>query len=381
MNKSGLYILIILYAAFISLGLPDQAFGVAWPDMRRFFGQPLDAGGVIIFLLAMMSAFTSFGAGWLRKRLSIAAVLIVSTFLTVVGMLGFALSPVWLVLLVAVLPYGLGAGAIDACLNDYVAKNYSSRQMNWLHACWGIGASLGPAIMTVAVTRFNWQKGYVFIAVLQMILLLFFVFTRKMWKETPVSAASAFDSSLPDKFWMPAPLLSAAFFFVYTAAEFSLSVWFYSVMVEEYRISPALAGSVVVAYWCSLMCGRFLVGIVSDRLGNRKVITGGLAVAALGVLLLFSARPFMLFCGVGLAGLGFSGIYPSMMHETPQRFSSRLASVVTGVQAAMAALGVAVLAPLVGIFISQTSLACFLPCALVMISVLALCNWQLNRIT
>lgn len=121
----------------------------------------------------MMSAFTSFGAGWLRKRLSIAAVLIVSTFLTVVGMLGFALSPVWLVLLVAVLPYGLGAGAIDACLNDYVAKNYSSRQMNWLHACWGIGASLGPAIMTVAVTRFNWQKGYVFIAVLQMILLLF----------------------------------------------------------------------------------------------------------------------------------------------------------------------------------------------------------------
>ena len=249
MNKSGLFILIILYAAFISLGLPDQAFGVAWPDMRRFFGQPLDAGGVIIFLLAMMSAFTSFGAGWLRKRLSIAAVLIVSTFLTVVGMLGFALSPVWLVLLVAVLPYGLGAGAIDACLNDYVAKNYSSRQMNWLHACWGIGASLGPAIMTVAVTRFNWQKGYVFIAVLQMILLLFFVFTRKMWKETPVSAASAFDSSLPDKFWMPAPLLSAAFFFVYTAAEFSLSVWFYSVMVEEYRISPALAGSVVVAYW------------------------------------------------------------------------------------------------------------------------------------
>ena len=114
MNKSGLFILIILYAAFISLGLPDQAFGVAWPDMRRFFGQPLDAGGVIIFLLAMMSAFTSFGAGWLRKRLSIAAVLIVSTFLTVVGMLGFALSPVWLVLLVAVLPYGLGAGAIDA---------------------------------------------------------------------------------------------------------------------------------------------------------------------------------------------------------------------------------------------------------------------------
>lgn len=349
--------------------------------MRHFFGQPLDAGGMIIFLLAMMSAFTSFGAGWLRKRLSIAAVLIVSTFLTVVGMLGFALSSVWLVLLVAVLPYGLGAGAIDACLNDYVAKNYSSRQMNWLHACWGIGASLGPAIMTVAVTRFNWQKGYVFIAVLQMILLLFFVFTRKMWKETPVSAASAFDSSLSDKFWMPAPLLSAAFFFVYTAAEFSLSVWFYSVMVEEYRISPALAGSVVVAYWCSLMCGRFLVGIVSDRLGNRKVITGGLAVAALGVLLLFSARPFMLFCGVGLAGLGLSGIYPSMMHETPQRFSSRLASVVTGVQAAMAALGVAVLAPLVGIFISQTSLACFLPCALVMISVLALCNWQLNRLT
>lgn len=183
MNKSGLFILIILYAAFISLGLPDQAFGVAWPDMRRFFGQPLDAGGVIIFLLAMMSAFTSFGAGWLRKRLSIAAVLIVSTFLTVVGMLGFALSPVWLVLLVAVLPYGLGAGAIDACLNDYVAKNYSSRQMNWLHACWGIGASLGPAIMTVAVTRFNWQKGYVFIAVLQMILLLFLFSLEKCGKK------------------------------------------------------------------------------------------------------------------------------------------------------------------------------------------------------
>lgn len=374
-------ILIILYLGFISLGLPDQALGVAWPSMRGFFGLPLDAAGVLLFFAAILSAVSSFCSGYFLKRYSIITVLVVSCFLTIIGLGGYGLAPNWLFLILATIPFGVGAGAIDAGLNDYVAKNYSSRQMNWLHGCWGIGASLGPAIMTYAlVSKDSWRYGYLLIVTVQITLLLFFITTAGFWKKVKPGVSVNILKPSP-KLLSLTPILSMLMFFIYTCVEASISIWFYSVMVEQRGISVAMAGTWLVMYWSFLTIGRFSIGFFSNRLGNRRIITYGLGGALFFIGLLMWSNNLVTM--LSLCGLGFclAGIYPSMMHETPQRFGHKLAATMTGYQAGMAALGVALLAPLVGIIISNTNLQFLLPILLLLVTIMLLINKMLNART
>lgn len=383
MSKNKLLVLIILYFGFISLGLPDQALGIAWPDMRRFFNQPLDAAGIIIFMTAVLGAVSGFFSGWFIRRFSILFILIISTVLTVMGLAGYAFSLSWTLLILATIPQGLGAGAIDAALNDYVAKNYTSRHMNWLHACWGVGASMGPAIMTFAVSHGSWRFGYVVLAIIQTTLIALFIASRRLWKSTPDASApvKVTEAKAIDKLLSPAPVLSMCFFALYTASEFSVGLWFYSVMVELYHIKAATAGVLIVFYWGSLMAGRFLVGLISNYLGNRKVILLGLVTALSGTMFLFAENYFLILIGLVTIGLGFAGLYPSMMHETPRRFNTKLASALTGFQVAFGSLGVAVLAPLIGFILTRTSLMMFVPLLICTIISMIVISILLNRRT
>lgn len=382
MNRNKLLILVILYFGFISLGLPDQSLGIAWTEMRRFFNKPLDAAGVLISMTAILGAVSAISSGWLIRRFSIIFILIASCVLTVLGLLGYALSPSWLLLVAATVPQGFGAGAIDAVLNNYVARNYSSRQMNWLHACWGIGASLGPAIMTFAVVHWSWRSGYLVLAAIQIALIGLFISSRKLWKTPQMTEAPNDIKNLPSpKFFSAAPLLSLSFFLVYTSVEFGVGIWFFSVMTDSYEIAVSVAGSLTVTYWASMMIGRFGVGIIANQLGNRRIIFYGNLCALTGAFLLFFNNQYLILSGLILCGLGFSGLYPSMMHETPRRFESRFSATLTGYQAAAGSLGVALLAPLIGVIITRTSLSSYVPLMILQILILLAVSQRLNRLT
>lgn len=372
-------ILIILYLGFISLGLPDQILGVAWPDMRADFDKPLDWAGILVVMTAALTAFSGFVSGYFIRRFSVQVILITSCLMTMLGLCGYSWSNRWTLLVFSTIPLGLGAGAIDASLNNYVANHYSSRHMNWLHACWGIGATLGPAVMTfVLAGGRSWRLGYLAVAASQFMLLIIFIATLRLWKQAAaVETTPAADKKF--KLVSACPLCALGMFFIYSSVEVSLGLWFYSVLVEGRQVAPAVAGSWIVIYWSLLTFGRFAVGIFSNRLGNRRIILWGMRGTLAGIALLLPHCSFLTAVGLGICGFSLAGIYPSMMHETPVRFGKKAGALMMGFQAGMSSLGVSLLVPLYGILIERTSLECLVPVLLFMVSLMYLLNDVLER--
>lgn len=379
--KRKLLVLLILYLGFISLGLPDQVLGIAWPSMRSQFDKSLEAAGILVFCVAILTASSSFCSGYFIKRFSTSTILITSGFLTMSGLLGYGLSQTWLQLIICTIPLGIGAGAIDASLNDYVAKNYPSKHMNWLHGCWGIGAAMGPAIMSYSVvSNASWRNGYIIIAGIQVFLVLFFILTAKMWKKS--SPREEIVSLVKkDKILSLAPMLSIFMFFIYTCIESSIGVWFYSVLIEQRAVSTAVAGTWIVLYWSFLTLGRFVIGAISNRLGNRKLINYGIYGAIISLCFLLWNNETLNILSLCTLGFSLAGLYPSMMHETPRRFSSKLAATLTGYQVGMAALGVAILTPLVGVIISNIGLNYLIPILLFLTFIMLVMNKILDART
>lgn len=350
-------LVIILYLGFISLGLPDQILGVAWPDMRQEFHLPLDFAGILVVTTSLCTTISSFLSGHMTKRFSVWSVLVLSAALTGFAMVLYGLSPTWLLVILITIPLGLGAGAVDSVLNDYVAKNLSSRHMNWLHGFWGLGATLGPALMTLGITvSKSWRPGYIFIGLIQLLLLILFLFTKKLWDN---SAAEVPKEHLKVSLLAPKPLLSVLFFFVYTALEGAIGVWFFSVLVEDRGIEKHIAGTLITVYWASLTIGRFIMGYFSKKLDCSKIISTSLSFSILGISLLFIENTTATLFALIITGLSFAAIYPCMMFETSNRFGHREASVLTGYQVGFACLGYALVIPFMGVILDKTSLDTF----------------------
>lgn len=380
MKNSKIIILIILYFGFISLGLPDQALGISWPWMRQSFNKPLDYAGILVTITTLLSAISSFSSGYIMNRYKISLILSASCLLTMGGIFGYAVSPNFYILIICTIPLGLGGGAIDSCLNNYVAENYSSRQMSWLHGCWGIGATLGPIIMTAAIAQQNnWRSGYIAMATIQFILLIGFISTAKLWKLQKKEIAINVDSTI--KLKSPESIAAVALFFLYTTVEASIGLWFYSYMIESLKISPKIAGSGIVLYWGALTAGRFIIGAFANKLGNRKIISYGMVGAIIGMMFLLSNNIFLISFGLCFTGLALAGIYPSMMHETPKRFGTKLGKTLTGYQAGAASLGVATLPPIIGIIIANTSLSYLIPLLICLMSLMYCIGRFLNSKT
>lgn len=379
-NWRAKVLIIIIYLGFISLGLPDQLLGVSWPDIRRTFDQPLAAAGLIVFIVTICTALASFSSGFFIKRYSVARILIVSSGLTILGVLGLALSPAWWLFVLWAIPLGFGGGTIDSVLNYYVATHYSAKHMNWLHGCWGIGATLGPGIITTALAwQNNWRVGYLLVVLVQALLFFLFLSTQHLWGDDK-GQVQAQEHARAVRFWSLPVVFSCFFFFIYTGIEASVGLWFYSVLVEQHLLTKALAGSYIVLYWGSLTVGRFLIGILSQRVGPSKIISAGLLLAFSAVVLLLPAHGILTPLGLILLGVSLAGIYPCMMYETPRRFSKQVANVLTGYQVGMAGLGVASIPGLIGLFISFTSLDFFLPSILLLLSLLLIIDRQLHRL-
>lgn len=367
-------LLIISYLSFISLGLPDQILGVAWVDMRSFFSKPLDYGGVLLFITTIFTITSSFLSSWFIRKFNISKILITSCLLTAIAIMGYGLSYKWWNLIIFSIILGLGAGTIDATLNDWAAKNYSPKHMNFLHGFWGVGATLGAFIMTTAIKyASSWRFGYIIVSLIQFVLCIIFFTSRKLWKITKTSNTPKLEEKNANNkninILSFESIGSMVFFSIYVCLESSIGLWFYSVMVESYYIKKEIAGILIVLYWGSLTFGRFLTGFMTKRFSSSKLITNGILSAILGICFLFSKNLYLITFGLILTGLSLSGLYPNMMHETPKRFNNETATVLTGYQVGFANIGLAILTPMVGFILEKTSLNLF-PIILISLSML-----------
>ena len=357
-------LLIISYLSFISLGLPDQILGVAWVDMRSYFSKPLDYGGVLLFITTIFTITSSFLSSWFIEKFNISKILILSCFLTAIAIMGYGLSFQWWNLIIFSIILGLGAGTIDATLNDWAAKNYSPKHMNFLHGFWGVGATLGAFIMTNTIKyASSWRFGYIIVALIQFILFIIFITSRKLWKITNTSYKTKLEEKNTNnknkKILSFEAISSMVFFSIYVCLESSIGLWFYSVMVESYNIKKEIAGILIVLYWGSLTLGRFLTGLMTKEFSSSKLITNGIIFAILGICFLFSKNLYLITIGLILTGLSLSGLYPNMMHETPKRFNKETATILTGYQVGFANIGLAILTPMVGVILEKATLSLF----------------------
>lgn len=369
-------LVLLAFVAFIALGLPDGLLGVGWPSIRAGFAIPLDAIGML--LVASVAGYTtsSFLSGFLLSRIGVGRILAVSCFLTGVALIGYTLVPQWWMMVTLGVFAGLGAGAIDAGLNTYVATHFGEGVMQWLHASWGVGITLGPIIMTVGLTTLNtWRFGYRVVGAFQLALAVCFVLTLSMWNQNNVPASS--DGAEPEKRLTDykTPLgetlkqsqvwLSVLLFFLYVGAESSLGTWTYTLLTESRGVDKTLAGFFAGSYWFTFTIGRIAAGVVARRAGVNKLVLGGLAGALLGAgLLIWNPSELANLLAVAIIGLAIAPIFPAMMSGTRTRVGDRYAANTIGMQMAATGLGGATISSLMGVLARQISLEVIPVCLL-----------------
>ena len=364
-RRASIFLLPIIYLGYISLGLPDGTLGVAWPQMHRLLDLPLGLAGTLGLVITALAGTSAFFSGSILQRFGTGPVVFVSCVLTGSGLLLISQAQGLGLMLLASLPLGLGAGAVDIGLNGYVARHYSSRHMNWLHACWGIGATCGPLFMTYALgTALGWRLGYAGIAAVQLTLALLFLLTLRLWDIPPATAADqpaattgtepAGHATTPAH--SEAGWLSAAVFTLYVGTEATAGLWAATVLVVSRGLPQATAGLCATAFYASITGGRILSGFVADRWGNRRLVTLGLTLALAGALLFTQAATSGLaLAALILLGLGFAPVYPCMMHEVPKRFAPEAVLKVIGRQSFASYIGGAGLPAAAGWVASQLS--------------------------
>ncbi len=351
----SIFLSLLAFLAFISLGLPDGLLGVAWPSIRAGFGLPLDALGVLLGFTTAGYLTSSFFAGRILRVLPIGSVLALSTAAAATALLGYALTPVWPLMVMLGFLAGLGGGAIDAGLNAYGATHFSARVLNWLHAFFGLGTTLGPLIVTAVLgAGLIWRWSYVVVGSAQVLLAVTFFMTRGRWlrvaettalDEPPLKPARTRDTLRQPLVW-----LGMLVFFIYTGVEFVAGQWSYSLLTLERGVAAGAAGVWVSLYWGGLMVGRILFGFVADRVP----LASTLRVCMLGVTvgsLLFWLEPTRALSLIGLVMIGFflAPIFASLISLTPARVGASHADSAIGFQIAAAGLGGAILVALVGV--------------------------------
>lgn len=380
--------LLIIYLAFISLGLPDSILGAAWPIMRTDLNAPLSAAGLVSMIVSASTIVSSLNSNRLLRRFGTGMVSFLSTLLTAAALLGFSFSGSILFLLVLAVPLGLGAGAIDAGLNNYVALHYQACHMNWLHCFWGIGATLGPAIMSAFLHSENWRGGYRTIAGLQFLLVLILLAALPAWRKHEQSEqasqgeeSTARDISIRQLLSLRGAKPAMAAFFFYCASEITLGLWGSSFLVEVRGIPAAQAALWVSVYYGGITVGRGIAGFVSMKLTNRQLIRAGQLISLAGAVLLLLPLPKPVSCAaLLLIGMGYAPIYPAMLHETPVRFGRANSQQLMGLQMALAYTGSTLAPSLIGAAAGLTSIV-ILPFFLAGASfVMLLCCERVNRL-
>lgn len=353
----------IIYLAFISLGLPDSLLGAAWPTMYQEFAVPVSYAGGISMIIALGTIVSSLQSDRITKKFGTGLVTAGSVFLTAAALFGFSVSHSYVALCLWAILYGLGAGSVDASLNNYVALHYASRHMSWLHCMWGVGASLGPYIMGYALTGGQgWNMGYRYIAILQILLTAILLFSLPLWKKqtTGPEGEMAQPLSLKQVFSIPGAREIMIAFFCYCALEQTTGLWASSYLVLRRGIDPETAAGFASLFFIGITVGRALSGFLTLKLSDTQMIHLGFAAIFLGVALLF--LPFgsgFSLAGLILVGLGCAPVYPSIIHSTPAHFGADKSQAMIGVQMASAYTGTCLMPPLFGLIANHISVALF----------------------
>ncbi len=364
----------VIYLCFISLGLPDSLLGSAWPSMYPALGVSVSAMGIITMLISGCTIFSSLFADRVTRRFGTWGVTLVSILLTAVGLVGFSFSTHFAWLCVAAVPYGLGAGAIDAALNNYVALHYSSRYMSWLHCFWGVGTIVSPYIMGFALTRsYGWDSGYRVVAYVQIGIAVLMALSLPLWRRKPadgVDETSAPLLTFREKFRIPGVVYILLAFFSYCAMEGTVMVWSSTYLVEAGGMEEARAASFASMFFIGMTVGRFISGFITDRLGDKRLIRIGTAIAAVGVIMLFiPAGTTLSLVSLVVIGLGCAPIYPAIIHATPANFGRENSQAIIGLQMACAYIGSTFMPPVYGVIVDFLG-AVYLPVFLLFFLVL-----------
>lgn len=361
-------LLIIIYLAFISLGLPDSLLGSAWPAMYQEFSVPVSYAGGISIIIAIGTIISSLQSDRLTKKFGTGKVTAVSVLMTAVALLGFSISHSYAILCLWAIPYGLGAGSVDASLNNYVALHYASRHMSWLHCMWGIGASLGPYVMGYALTGGqSWNMGYRYIAMIQITLTFILIISLPLWKKQGTGVANQADETSQNK---PLSLrqiikLTGAkeimiTFFCYCALEQTTGLWASSFLVLHRGLSAETAAGFASLFFIGITVGRAFSGFLTMKLSDIQMIRLGQGLILLGII--FLILPFgniSALLGLIFIGLGCAPIYPSIIHSTPEHFGADNSQAVIGVQMASAYVGTCLMPPIFGFIANHISVSLF----------------------
>ena len=363
--RSQIGLIVLAYIAFISLGMPDGLFGVAWPSIRETFSLRLDSVGSFFFAATAGYMTSSFFSGKIISKLGVGGTLAASCALTASALLGYTFVPAWWMMVTLAIASGLGAGAIDAGLNTYVASHFGEGLMQWLHASYGFGVTLGPIIMTAGLNFFNtWRLGYQVVGGAQLLLAASFLLTIQMWKDggaphDPEQERHLLDYKTPfgETLRQPVVWLNIFLFFLYTGAEASFGAWTYSLLTLSRNIPVSVAGLWAGSYWATFTIGRIMAGLLTRRFGNANLLRAGFFVALSGALLLWwNPFPQASIIAVSLIGFALAPIFPGLVSGTRDRVGEHHAANTIGMQIAGAGFGAAVVPSLAGVLAQNFSL-------------------------
>lgn len=360
-------LLAVIYLSFISLGLPDALLGAAWPSIYPGFGVPVSYSGVIFFLISAGTVVSSLQSDRLTRRFGAGVVTAASVGMTAAALFGFSVSGSFWALCLWAVPYGLGAGSVDAALNNYVALHFDSCHMSWLHCMWGIGASVGPYIMGAALSRnAGWQMGYRTISGIQLVLTAVILFSLPLWSRAVRRGTAAAQESrtqaltLGQVLRVPGVKAVLITFFCYCSLEQTAGLWASSYLVLHKGITPETAAGFASLFYLGITAGRALCGFLTFKLNDGQMVRLGLCVILAGIAaLLLPAGEGMTLVGLILVGLGCAPIYPSIIHATPDRFGADRSQAIIGIQMASAYVGNCLTPTLFGVLAEHSTIAIF----------------------
>lgn len=337
-------LLAVIYLIFISLGLPDSLLGSGWSTMQVAFGVPSSYAGYVSMSISFMTIISALLSPRMIRRFHTKWIVIVSILLTVMGLIGFSVSTSYWMLFLFVIPYGLGAGAIDASVNHYVANNYSGSVMNFLHCFYGVGAVISPNIMALALSRARWNEGYRWTAYIQMGILLVCIFSLPLWKrnENGAEGEEEAGADMREAIKVPGVILTLIAFFAYCSGEATCFLWTSSYFAgTKEGLTDGMIASFGSLIFGGLMLGRLISGFVSNRLGDRLLIRIGIAVEFVGILMVMLPISNYVPAAIGfvLIGTGMGPVYPAIQHMAPENFGKRYSAAVIGLQMASAYVG------------------------------------------
>ncbi len=368
-------VLIILYLAFISIGLPDSIWGVAWPTMRLDFGQSIDSLGFLVSIITLSSAIAGYTSGYISKRFDVGTILLLSTIFIIIGFMGYITTTHWIFILMFAIPCGLGGGAIDCALNNYAAKNFSSRHVNWLHGFWGIGTTIGPIILTsLYIFDLSWKVGFLVILIIQIVFLVIFFKTKNIWAQANIEPTESANSK--NYFISFDGILSSLFFGFYVSLEASIGLWYSSYIIDYKNLSKEYAGLLISLYWGVFTFGRFVVGVLTKWVSDNNIITVGIIVAGCSLILMYFGFDYAII----FTGFALSGIYPCMINLTHKRFKPQDADAIMGQQIGTSYLSLVALVPLIGYLSEKFGLQYLMLMFLTLSVLLLILNIRLSKL-